>query len=188
MSATYLESTVVSCPKCGDSFPTVGMRAIRVRNSKCCTSEERFWQKVRKSAGCWIWLGCVDGWGYGQAGVNGKRKQAHRYSYELAHGPIPAGMVVMHSCDTAACVNPSHLSIGTHADNQADMRSKGRNAKGEQYPQAKLTTADAISILKQKPERRGRDGRAIKLAAKYGVRVGQIHAIWGRRQWKHIHE
>lgn len=75
--------------------------------------------------GCWIWTGSGDR--YGVTCFNGKRMLAHHLLFRLAGNSIPAGMEVMHSCDTGLCVNPSHLSIGTHADNMADMVRKGRS-------------------------------------------------------------
>lgn len=96
----------------------------------------RFWAKVDVSAGgaaCWLWLAGVDHCGYGQFGVPvpGARTyfapvKAHRFAYRDRAGPIPAGMVVMHACDTPACVNPAHLSLGTAEDNRRDMQAKGR--------------------------------------------------------------
>jgi hypothetical protein len=55
---------------------------------------------------------------------------AHRWSWTLANGPIPDGMVVMHRCDNPPCVNPGHLSLGTQLENIADRVSKGRSATG----------------------------------------------------------
>ena len=71
----------------------------------------------------------MQGKGYGQFYPKKRAPQgAHRYSWELANGTkVPAGMHVMHSCDTPACVNPAHLSVGTPRDNHADKTAKGRN-------------------------------------------------------------
>lgn len=90
---------------------------------------ERFWGKVKKGEGCWEWQGSINTTGYGQIylGAGRRRSVTHRVSYELAKGPIPDGLVVMHSCDNPRCVNPDHLSVGTHADNAADRDAKGRN-------------------------------------------------------------
>jgi hypothetical protein len=77
--------------------------------------------------GCWEWKGGKMKNGYGRFGIaKGQIVFAHRYSYEAKHGPIPPGLFVLHSCDNPGCVNPSHLSVGTHADNMQDMRAKGR--------------------------------------------------------------
>lgn len=75
--------------------------------------------------------------GYGsiQLMCDGKKKKllTHRMSFEISTGKqIEKGMVIMHSCDNPSCINPSHLSMGTHADNVADKVSKGRQAKGTQ--------------------------------------------------------
>ena len=77
---------------------------------------------------CILWEGWLSSNGYGLADRGGNKRQlAHRWTYEQAHGPIPAGMVVMHTCDTKACVNLDHLVLGTQADNMADMVAKGRS-------------------------------------------------------------
>lgn len=90
---------------------------------------ERFWRKVDKSAGpegCWPWTGSRHGFGYGFVSAGGKRRGAHRVSWELANGPIPDGLSVCHRCDNPPCVNPAHLFLGTVGDNTRDMMAKGR--------------------------------------------------------------
>lgn len=90
---------------------------------------ERFWAKVNKTDGCWLWTGCKDPKGYGYIGTGGRRgptKSAHRVSYELEHGEVPEGLHVLHDCDTPSCVRPSHLFAGTPLDNTRDMMRKGR--------------------------------------------------------------
>lgn len=74
--------------------------------------EERFLSRVDRSPGtdCWIWLGRIDGDGYGcclLVGLN--TRQAHRAAYQLFVGPIPEGMDIDHTCRIRHCVNPSHL-------------------------------------------------------------------------------
>lgn len=98
--------------------------------------EERFWPKVDKSPGkgpngdCWLWTGCKLPKGYGQIGIANVPALAHRVSYELANGPIPEGLHVLHACDNPSCVNPTHLLAGTPKDNMQDMISKGRKKNG----------------------------------------------------------
>lgn len=77
---------------------------------------------------CVEWTRARDSAGYGQLWDPALRRviYAHRRAYEVAHGPIPDGMVVMHSCDNPACVNVEHLELGTHRDNALDKQRKGR--------------------------------------------------------------
>jgi hypothetical protein len=78
---------------------------------------------------CWEWIGPRTDRGYGHLVINKKNKRAHRVAYELAVGPIPAGLVVMHRCDNPPCCNPAHLSVGTVAENNADAARKGRTTR-----------------------------------------------------------
>jgi HNH endonuclease len=77
---------------------------------------------------CRIWTGVVDGFGYGQISYKGKRSASHRVMYELTNGPIPKGYDVCHSCDTPACIEPSHLWAGDRSANMVDCVQKVRHA------------------------------------------------------------
>lgn len=88
------------------------------------------------NTGCWLWLQQVntDGYGWVYFGDHRKGARAHRFSFELHVGPIPAGMQILHRCDTPGCVNPQHLRLGTMSENIAEMWQKGRR-------QARMLTA-----------------------------------------------
>ena len=90
---------------------------------------ERFWAKVNKTESCWLWQGSTNSDGYGRFNPAGRLVGAHRWSWSQINGPIPDGMCILHSCDTPACVNPSHLRLGTQADNIIDMYSRPTRRK-----------------------------------------------------------
>lgn len=146
----------------------------------------RFRAKVDRTAkhGCWEWTGCVFK-GYGHFKVGGKYGRAvpaHRFAYELAHGPIPRGKVVMHRCDNGKCVRLDHLRLGTQLQNVADRQAKGRTAIGEQNGKARLTF-DQVSRIKQEL-RLGRHPKAI--ARPLGVYPSTIYAIRKGITWRHV--
>jgi hypothetical protein len=82
-------------------------------------------------SGCWIWMGAIKKAkpGYGWVRSKGKSWAAHRLSWTLHRGPIPAARHVLHRCDIPLCVNPDHLFLGTAADNMRDMAQKDRPAR-----------------------------------------------------------
>lgn len=131
---------------------------------------ERFWKKVKKKRphACWLWTGGCFADGYGAISVDGKPERAPRVSYELANGPIPRGMHIRHTCDNPKCVNPSHLLIGTPAENVADKVSRGRQSR-------------TIKITDQQvQEIRESTDTIISLAKRYKVSVGLVTLIRGK--------
>lgn len=97
------------------------------------TTEQRFWSKVDRGdgSGCWLWTADLNRTGYGRINVNRRVWLAHRLSFVINVGPVPAKLFVLHACDTPACVRPDHLWLGTQADNMRDAATKGRTARGD---------------------------------------------------------
>lgn len=144
---------------------------------------KRFWSGVDKQGPdeCWLWSeGCFDS-GYGQVRQGKKKRRAHRVAWELARGPIPGGLCVLHSCDNPPCCNPSHLFIGTLQDNSRDRDAKGRGAdvNGERNPAAKLNREDVANI-----RRRSESGEAHRsIAALFGIHRNHVGRIVRKERW-----
>jgi hypothetical protein len=130
--------------------------------------------------GCWEWVGYFGSGGYGMMSRNGKNARAHRVSYEAYKGSIPKGMVIRHTCDNPACINPDHLVLGTQQENVADRESRNRrNVKGEQIGTAKLSEADVVNI------RMSNESLDV-LADRYNVDRSNIWMIKAGKSWKHV--
>jgi hypothetical protein len=153
--------------------------------------EHRFWKNVNKEGPvhpvhgpCWQWEGRKDTGGYGEMMIKRGRWKAHRYSYVLLVGEIPADRLVLHKCDNTSCVNPSHLFLGDHVDNQKDKTDKNRQARGETIVASKLTTEQVLEIRKRY-KKRSRDNLK-SLAKEFGVTAGAIWFIVNRKHWRHL--
>lgn len=122
------------------------------------TAEERFWAKVEKTGGCWLWTGSTNRKrGYGYFNADGKRIGVHRFSWVLHNGEIPDGLHVLHRCDNPPCVNPQHLFLGTAADNQADRSQKYRESRGLEQPPEEATAAERRRWLNAQQQREYRE-------------------------------
>ncbi|WP_182252815.1 HNH endonuclease signature motif containing protein [Microbacterium esteraromaticum] len=94
------------------------------------TDEERFWSKVDKAGTCWIWTAALQNTGgYGVFRINSRNMVAHRVSYMWAHGPIPKGYEVDHTCFNRSCVKPDHLRLLTHQENGQNRAGANINSR-----------------------------------------------------------
>lgn len=141
----------------------------------------RFWAKVIKTESCWGWAGSKVR-DYGQIWHKGKHLLAHRVSWELANGPVPAGMHVLHRCDYPPCTNPAHLFLGTHNDNMRDMVKKQRTTAGTKSKAAKLTETLVAEVRRRRAA--GESNSAI--GRSLGIHNSVISRAVNRQRWKHV--
>lgn len=129
---------------------------------------------------CWEWVGGLNSDGYGLY----RNHKAHRFAYSVAHGEIPHGLFVLHSCDNRRCVNPAHLRVGTHTDNMRDMYARGRQPRmpvgwssGENAWNAKLNWQTVREI------RRLTDISDSEFARRLGVIPRTIYNVRKGKSW-----
>jgi hypothetical protein len=151
------------------------------------TLEERFQHKVLRGAPdeCWPWQGVPNKKGYGRIVTGARAEMAHRVAWKLAFGPIPEGMLVLHSCDNPPCCNPRHLFLGDDLVNAQDREAKGRGhcKTGERNSRAKLTTRK-VRTLRAVYASRLFD--QYQLAEIYQVSQGVVSKIVRRVIWGHV--
>jgi len=124
-------------------------------------------------SGCWEWADARDTRNYGALRYERVTLKAHRVAYELWVGAIPDGHGVLHSCDNPPCINPDHLSTGTHADNMRDMASRARSCK------TKLSWDQVRDIR----TREGHSGSS--MAREFFVSRATVYRILHGETWRH---
>lgn len=190
----FPRSKNIKCRHCNKEFHP------EANHVKCCSEkcghasrktksvEQRFWKYVNKTEECWLWTGSIRSTGYGQLmtnNKNGKRTMstASRISWELHFGEIPENLNVLHKCDNRKCVNPSHLFLGTNADNMIDKINKGRQLRGSQFSFAKLNEKDIVKIREDHNLGIYTQSELCKI---YNMSATSISKIIRRKSWKHI--
>lgn len=121
---------------------------------------------------CWEWTGSSDRYGRFRDD-DGSQIGAHRYSYRTWKGPLIRGMEIMHICDNTLCVNPMHLTQGTHQENVDDMIVKGR----ENFFGSRGSRTEVQERYERMREDR-LDGKLLKeIAEKYGVHISLVSRV-----------
>lgn len=121
---------------------------------------------------CWNWTGYIGSWGYGRVTIDNVLHKAHRAAFLMFCGEIPEGSVVRHECDNPACVNPSHLRLGTVSDNNQDRAKRDRS-------HAKLNAAEVRAV------RRAR-GTCRAIGRRFGVCASTVSLIKRGQRRQHI--
>jgi hypothetical protein len=156
-------------------------RAERVRGHRqAADPAKRFASKVApQENGCWLWLGAKDKDGYGKFQLNGHKTQrhvrAHRFALSLVLGRWPSGLV-LHSCDTPACVNPHHLREGTQSENLVDCAVRGRR-------RSLRLTVDDVRMVRA---RHAAGESVTAIAQGMGVSRATLFSVVHRRTWRHV--
>jgi hypothetical protein len=174
-------------------------RTAMPRCSRACWSATlsaaaaRFDARVDRSdaAGCHVWTGTRGRGGYGSFWLGGRNVRAHRYAYERAHGPIPAGYQVRHLvCDNPPCVNPAHLAVGTAKDNSGDRVARRRPAPRVPAPmrsqaRARSKVSEEMVCTLRALYDAGAATQAA-LGARFGLDQTTVGDIVRRRSWRHL--
>ena len=148
---------------------------------------ERFWRKVEKGGvdDCWFWKASRHPKGYGRfrvtiAGVN-TMWRSHQVAWWLTNGHW-GGLHVCHTCDNPPCCNPSHLFLGTNADNVRDRVEKNRTVYGAKTKVNTISAEQAVAIrwLAQS------NLTQVELGKLFGISAQQVGRIAHVQSWRHV--
>jgi hypothetical protein len=151
-------------------------KVFKGRGNKPKPPEVRFWKRVKKVDGCWLWRGGKGDKGKvgppGRLVIDGHQVGVRRFSYELHFGVISPGKHVLPTCGNPWCIRPDHLVLG--------RSTGGDHPGGAASPRAKLTEEQVSAI---------RDGAAKgevlrALADDYGISHVQVWRIVAGNSWK----
>lgn len=131
---------------------------------------------------CWFWIGAMTSVGYGEVTFRGRRTLAHRAMYEVFNGPIPDGLMILHSCDRPCCINPNHLRAGTQVHNMKDMKDRNRQSRGSHRPLSKLTENDVRNIKAMIAQGTPQS----QIAEAFGISQPKISRINTGKAWSHL--
>lgn len=160
-------------------------RAIPVRISRRDISpiqQANFWKRVTpiRSGECWLWNGPLTASGYGKSAGN---RMSHRVAYAIVFGEVPEDMCVLHRCDVRRCCNPTHLFLGSLADNMHDRSAKMRQPHGEVTRNSKLKSWQVLQIR----EMCAAGVASYKdIAASFGVTQPLVTHIATGKRWAHL--
>ena len=134
---------------------------------------DRFWSKVEKTDGCWLWTASLNGGGYGQFMYNHRPVAARKIAWLLTYGKPRVGLYVLHKCDVRKCVNPMHLFLGTQRENILDMITKMRG-------NTQRLSINDVALVRESSDSN------IQLAERFKVNRSTIDRIRNRKTWSHI--
>lgn len=149
------------------------------------SAESRIARQTKTEGDCIVYTaGQVTRSGHRHISYRGFARGVHRVAFELANGPIPEGLVVMHRCDNPPCVKLEHLTLGTVADNNLDRDRKGRHRPlpGSQNGNARLTEWQVAEIKVHL----SRGVSQYALGDRFGVSQGVVWRIKAGLNWSHV--
>lgn len=135
---------------------------------------------------CWLWKGCTSSDGYGSFRFAGRSVRAHRFAAHLFMGfDLASELQVCHHCDVRACVNPSHLFVGTLQDNQRDKIQKQRQCIGIATDRAKRNGQTKLTLEQVREVRTGGASQR-QFARRFGVTRQAIQKVLKGESWRAV--